>query len=232
MTLTTAGEKALTAAYAGAETFHSSISDSVPHTVNKADTTTQIIGNSPDPSALGATIVVSYTVTSAGGSPTGQITISDGTDSCTGTTAAGKCELTLSTAGDKNLTATYTGDANFNPSTSASVPHTVNKADSTTTITGHTPDPSKVNTAFSVTFTVSSTIGTPTGDVTVSDGTDSCTGTLAAGSRELTPTTTGYKTLTAAYAGDSNFNTSSSPGVLHIVNLTGLKELHMPLMRR
>lgn len=232
MILTTAGEKTLTAAYAGAETFHSSISDGVAHTVNKADTSTAVTGNSPNPSDLGAAIVVSYTVTSAGGSPTGQVTISDGTDSCTSTTAAGKCELTLSTAGDKNLTATYAGDANFNPSTSAGIPHTVNKAVSTTAITGHTPDPSKVNTEFTVTFTVSSTIGTPSGDVTVSDGTDSCTGTLAAGSCELIPTTTGHKTLTAAYAGDSNFNTSTSSGVLHIVNLTGLKELHMPLMRR
>jgi uncharacterized delta-60 repeat protein len=232
MTLTTAGEKTLTAAYAGADTFHSSNSDGVPHTVNKADTTTQITGNSPDPSDLGAAIVVSYTVKSAGGSPTGQVTISDGTDSCTGTTAAGKCELTLSTAGNKNLTATYAGDTNFYPSTSESVPHAVNKAESTTIINSHTPDPSKVNTAFTVTFTVSTTIGTPTGDVTVSDGTDSCTGTLAVGSCELVSTTTGHKTLTATYAGDNNFNTSTSPGILHIVNLTGLKELHMPLMRR
>ena len=59
MTLTTAGEKALTAAYAGAETFHSSISDSVPHTSMKR-IDDPINGNSPDPFALGATIVVAY----------------------------------------------------------------------------------------------------------------------------------------------------------------------------
>ena len=232
MTLTTAGEKTLTAAYAGAETFHSSTSAGVPHTVNKADTTTSITGNSPDPSDLGGTIVVSYTVTSAGGTPTGQVTISDGTDSCTGTTNAGRCELTLLTAGNKNLTATYAGDANFYPSTSVSVPHTVNKADSTTSITSHIPDPSKVNTKFTVSFTVDTAIGSPSGNVTVSDGTNTCTSTLPAGTCELRSTTLGHKTLTATYSGDSNFNTSTSPGVLHIVNLSGLKELHMPLMRR
>ena len=232
LTKTTAGEKTLTAAYPGAETLHSSTSTSDPHTVNKADTITKITGNSPNPSDLGETIVISYTVTSAGGIPTGLVTITDGSISCTGTSGEGICKLTLSTAGNKNLIATYSGYANFNPSTSASVAHTVDKADPTTSITSHIPDPSKVNTKFTVTFTVDTAIGTPTGYVNVRDGTDSCTGTLAAGFCELKPTKIGHKTLTATYAGDSNFNTSTFPGVLHIVNLTGLRELHMPLMRR
>lgn len=232
LTKTTAGEKTLTAAYPGAETLHSSTSTGDPHTVNKADTITKITGNSPNPSDLGETIVISYTVTSAGGIPTGLVTITDGSISCTGTSGEGICKLTLSTAGNKNLIATYSGNANFNPSTSASVAHTVNKADPTTSITSHIPDPSKVNTKFTVTFTVDTAIGTPTGYVNVRDGTDSCTGTLAAGFCELKPTKIGHKTLTATYAGDSNFNTSTFPGVLHIVNLTGLRELHMPLMRR
>jgi hypothetical protein len=45
--------------------------------------------------------------------------------------------------------------------------------------------------------------------VTVSDGVNSCTGTVAAGSCVVALTTPGARTLTATYAGDTNFNGSS-----------------------
>lgn len=97
---------------------------------------------------------------------------------------------------------------------------TVNPADTTTTITSDLPDPSVVGEAYTVNFTVTVNApgsGTPTGNVTVSDGTDSCTGTVAAGTCSLTSTTAGAKTLTATYAGNSNFNTSSGT-TSHTVN--------------
>ena len=56
-----------------------------------------------------------------GGDPEGNVTVSDGTDTCTGTVAAGTCGLTSTTAGAKPLTATYAGDANFTTSISAGV---------------------------------------------------------------------------------------------------------------
>src|SRR5207237_1258076 len=149
--------------------------------------------------------------------PTGNVTVSDGAATCVGTVAAGTCSLTPTTAGAKTLTATYAGDANFAGSTSAGVAHTVGAGGTTTTITGHTPDPSAVGQAIAVTFTVTSGGGTPTGDVTVSAGTDTCTGTVAAGTCSLTPTTAGAKTLTATYAGDANFAGSTSAGVAHTV---------------
>src|SRR5205814_1250086 len=95
--------------------------------------------------------------------------------------SAGTCNLTATSAGAKNLLATYAGDASFAASTSAGVAHTVNPTGTTTTITGHTPDPSTVGQAIAVTYTVTSTGGTPTGNVTVSAGSDTCTGTVAAG---------------------------------------------------
>jgi len=164
---------------------------------------------------------VTFTVTSGGGTPTGNVTVSDGTDTCTGSVAAGSCNLTPSTAGTQTLAATYAGDANFSGSTSPGVTHTVTSASTTTTITGHTPDPSVVAQPVNVTFTVTSTGGTPTGNVTVTDGTVGCTGPVAAGSCTLTPLTPGTKTLTATYAGDGNFAGSTSPGVTHTVNLSG-----------
>jgi hypothetical protein len=59
--------------------------------------------------------------------------------------------------------------------------------------------------------------GTPTGSVTVTDGTVSCTAPVAAGNCSLTFNSVGSKTLTATYAGDTNFNMSASTGVSHSV---------------
>jgi len=98
---------------------------------------------------------------------------------------------------------------------------TINKATSTTTITGHTPNPSGVNQPVLVTFTVTPQFaGTPTGSVTVNSSTgESCTGVLAGGSGScsIVLVTPGLKILTATYAGDTNFLTSVSPGVQQVV---------------
>lgn len=95
-------------------------------TVNSAATTTAITSHTPDPSQAGQAVSVGYSVTASGpGTPTGNVTVSDGTDSCTGTVAAGSCSVTFSSAGARNLTATYAGDANFFGSVSSPVPHTV-----------------------------------------------------------------------------------------------------------
>src|SRR5206468_6874895 len=93
---------------------------------------------------VGQGIAVAFTVTSGGGTPTGNVTVSDGTESCSATVAAGTCPLTPTSSGSKTLTATYGGDANFAGSTSAGASHTVNAAGTTTAITAHTPDPSAV----------------------------------------------------------------------------------------
>ncbi|HET9294201.1 MAG TPA: Ig-like domain repeat protein [Gemmatimonadales bacterium] len=90
-------------------------------------------------------------------------------------------------------------------------------AATTTAITSDSPDPSVVGEAVTVNFTVTSSGGTPTGTVTVSDGVDSCIGTVAAGTCGLTLTTIGVGTLTATYAGDGNF-TGSADTEPHTVN--------------
>src|SRR5207247_5937490 len=99
----------------------------------------------------------------------------------------------FSSVGGRRMTASYAGDGNFAGSTSARVSQTVGAAGTTTTITGHTPDPSVVGQSVTVNFTVTSAGGTPTGTVTVSDGTDTCSGTVAAGTCTLTPASAGPK---------------------------------------
>jgi hypothetical protein len=224
LTSMTAGTKSLTATYATDGNFAASSSAGAGHQVNAGGTVTTITSDNPDPSVVGQQVTVNFTVSGAPGTPTGSVTVSDGTINCNGalTAGAGSCNLTFNTAGPRTLTATYGGDANHNGSTSANQAHGVNTATTTTTITGDTPDPSQVNVAYAVTYTVVANApgaGTPTGNVTVSDGTGaSCVGTVAAGTCNLTSTTPGNKTLTATYATDGNFGGSTSAGVGHTVS--------------
>ena len=95
-----------------------------------------------------------------------------------------------------------------------------------TTITSDSPDPSIAGQAVDVSYTVTSPLGTPTGIVTVSDGVSSCTASVAAGACVLKLTTVGLRTLTAVYAGDADFNGSTSAGVAHTVWAV----LYLPLL--
>jgi hypothetical protein len=213
LTSTTAGVKTLIADYTGDAVFAASSGDAL-HTVNKATTALTITADAADPSVVGQSYVVSWTVsvnTPGSGAPTGVVTVTDGANNCSAAVAAGACSLTSTITGTKTLTATYAGDANFTASSDTET-HQVNKADTTTAITAHTPDPSVTGEAYTVTWTVTVTApgaGTPTGAVTVSDGADACSAAVAAGACSLTSTTIGAKTLTATYAGDANFNSSS-----------------------
>lgn len=141
--------------------------------------------------------------------------------------AGGNCTLNgaviaLTGAGTCTIIASQAGDANYSPGPDVSRTFSIAKADTTTTIIANTPDPSVVGQAVTVAYRVAanaSGIGTPTGNVTITDGVDSCTGTVAAGSCVLTFSTAGARTLRATYAGDANFNVSSSPDEAHQVRL-------------
>ena len=111
--------------------------------VAKADTTTTITSDDPDPSGTGDAVSVHFTVVPTGsGTPTGNVEVSDGVDTCTGTVAAGSCSISLTTGGARTLTAHYVGDANFNESTSAGVAHTVDGSPPDTTIDSNPSNPS------------------------------------------------------------------------------------------
>jgi hypothetical protein len=224
LTSPTAGAKTLTATYAGDANFAGSASAGAAHTVTAAATTTTIGTDLPDPSVVGQAYAVTWTVavTAPGtGTPTGTVTVSDGTGaSCADTVAAGTCSLASTTAGAKSLTATYVGDANFSGSVSTGAAHTVNQATTTTAITTHSPDPSTTLTAVSVTWAVAVSApgaGTPTGNVTVTDGVNSCSAAVAVGGCSVILTTLGTRSLVATYAGDTDFAGSTSPAISQLV---------------
>ncbi len=222
----TAGEKALTATYAGDANFNGSISTAMPHTVIPAlpvDTTTSIMSDLPNPSVVGQAVTIQFSVVvvaPGSGTPTGEVTVTDGTQSCTADATVGSCSIAFALSGLKNLSATYAGDAGFNGSTSPVAVHTVNKANTTITINSDQPNPSEVGQAVTIQYSVAVLapgIGAPNGDVTVTDGVQSCTGSIAAGSCSIAFSTAGEKTLTATYVGDTNFNGSISTAVAHTV---------------
>jgi hypothetical protein len=219
VTLTTVGSRPLTITYAGDANYAGSSVGSIPHTVNPAASITTITSDSPDPSTVGQSVTVSYTVTGVAGTPTGTVTVSDAAGTfCTGTAVGGSCSGAFTTAGAKVLTATYAGDANYTGSASTGAAHTVNVAATTTSITSNTPNPSVVGQTVAVNYSVTSGGGTPTGNVTVSDGVNSCIGTVAAGTCSLALTTVGVRNLIATYATDGNYAGSASVGTAQTVN--------------
>ncbi len=223
------GAHLITAVYNADTNFTGSTSSALAQTVNQASTTTTITAHTPSPSVVGQPVTINFNVAPVApgsGTPTGTVTVSDSAgDACSASVATGTCSITFNTTGTKSLTASYPGDTNFTSSASSpATTHTVNAASTTTTITAHTPNPSVIGQPITVNFTVtvnSPGTGTIPGSdtVTVSDGTgDSCSGTVTAGTCQLTPATSGAKTLTATFAGDTNFATSASAGVAHTVN--------------
>ena len=211
-----------------------------PFDVAQASTTINITSKSPSgPSVFGQPETFNYDiniVSPGAGSLTGTVTVSDGTDSCTGGinagTGVGSCQIFFTSVGARNVTATYNGDVNFAGSASTAVIHTVNKANTSLTITSDGPDdPSVVGQSVTVQWTLAPTgagAGTATGNVTVtvSGGTETCTApaVFGTGSCDVVLTASGNRNLTASYPGDANFNasTDNEPHVVHGETSTAL----------
>jgi hypothetical protein len=193
-------------------------------TVNAATTITTL-SLSGSTTLVGQPVTASWTVTPQGsGTPSGNVTVSGGGGSCSAAVGAGSCVLAATTAGAGIVfTATYAGDGDFVGS-SGTATRTVGASSTTTAITSDSPDPSNAGQSVTVSYTVTADApggGTPSGSVTVSDGVNSCTATVAAGSCAVALSTLGARTLTASYAGNANYAASASPGAPHTVQANG-----------
>jgi hypothetical protein len=188
--------------------------------VAQAATTIDITGRSKSTTVPGENVTVNYDVdiTAPGtGSLTGQVTVSDGTTSCTGGitgAGGGSCALAFPTAGTHDLTATYSGDANFLESASSTLSHTVNKANTTIAVVPESPDPSLVGDPVTIQWNLTSSGSAPlTGTVTltVAGGTETCSSpvSLGSGSCPITFDDNGSRAITATYSGDGNYNGSN-----------------------
>jgi trimeric autotransporter adhesin len=89
----------------------------------KAGSVTTIASISPSPALVGQPVTIAYSVAAAAGvalTPSGTVTIQASTgESCTGNAPSGACAITFSTAADRTVTASYSGDDSFDGSTSS-----------------------------------------------------------------------------------------------------------------
>ncbi|GIW08788.1 MAG: hypothetical protein KatS3mg060_3593 [Dehalococcoidia bacterium] len=190
LTFLTPGDRVLTARYDGAAGYLASESAPALDSV-RAATETAVVGDpTPDPSLVGAAVTVSYTVVSATGVPTGTVVVSATTgEACAATATAGSCSIVFATPGVRSIVATYSGNGLYLASASLPISHTVGVAPlapTTTTITSVVPSPSLVGRPLTVTYAVTSSVGSPTGAVIVRASTgESCSGAAPAGSCSL-----------------------------------------------
>lgn len=183
-----------------------------------APTSISIGSITPSPALVGQPVTVTYSVTSAYGTPTSGVQVSDGTVSNVCTSAAGQCTMPgTHLPGPKTVTAAYIGSQWFQHSV-AQVEHRVDPVGTSTTVVwGITPSPSVVGQQYIVAFTVTPDSGLPTGEVTVSDGVSANTCWALEGSCRLISMTAGAKTITAVYRGNTN-HAGSSGTRAHTVN--------------
>lgn len=121
-------------------------------------------------------------------------------------------------SGVDEITAIYRGDGHYRGSTSAAVPVTVARAGTSTALSA-SPNPATAGGSVLLTANVSATSGsgTPEGAVTFFVGAMSLgTESLSSGKATLTTSAipVGSNQVTAVYAGDSNFTSSTSPSVV------------------
>ncbi|NJC95791.1 MAG: hypothetical protein C3F07_17630 [Anaerolineales bacterium] len=202
---TSAGTKTLTATYNG-DAEHLSSSDTEPHNVlAERVTITTITADTPDPSEVGQSVSVNVSVIGLT-TPTGTVNITGADTNCSITLSngTGSCNVIFNTLGAKTLTANYTGDTNHDPSSDTEA-HTVALPSTVTTITDDSPDPSLTGDTVNVSVTVTGGSTTPTGTVTITGADGNCTISLTngAGSCTVSFISSGSRTLTATYAGDS-----------------------------
>jgi virginiamycin B lyase len=182
-----------------------------------AAATTTVLSASPNPAVVGQTEVLTATVTSSAGTPSGTVTFFDGNTALDSAAlnASGQATLDVSlSVGSHSLTASFGGNSSFAASTSSAVTETVNPASAaatTTTLSTSVPAP-VAGQPETLTATVSSSAGTPSGTVTFFDGnTVLGSATLDAnGQAALTVSLgAGSHSLTVSYAGNSAFAASS-----------------------
>jgi hypothetical protein len=220
----TVGAHSITASYGGDTNFLPSKSGVLTETITSSPTTTTL-ASSLNPSTYSQGMTFTATVTPQGpGTPTGTVTFTDGgnTLGASPLNSSGQATFTTSAlgAGPHTITASYSGDSGFNPSTSPTLGQTVNQASTALALAA------SINPwAYSQTVTFTATItpqfgGVATGTVTFKDGA-TVIGSAAVSGNAAGLTTNalalGTHSITASYSGDSNFTGSNSGVVSQVV---------------
>jgi hypothetical protein len=218
------GDHTITAVYGGASDYNGQTSDEFTQTVNKASV--QVWYSIPGGQyAYGDPVTVTATIHTNAGTPTGAVKLMDG-DTVLDTQALvnGSADLDGSglSGGMHDLTVVYEGDADF-AANSTLFGFDLDAA-SSTTVVGVSGNATTYGGQAEFTATVSSTAGTPTGNVQFYANGDAI-GTAVAldangvATLDISSLGAGSYTITASYAGDGNFDTSDDQvGGSQVVN--------------
>jgi hypothetical protein len=207
-----AGSHSISASYSGDSNYNGSSSAVLTEVVKTA--TAISLSSNGTPSTYGNS--VQFTASISPNTGTGTVQFLDGaTVMATVAVSSGRAAFTTSSlsAGSHSIVAIYSGDSTRFPSTSAVWTQTVNKAGASVSLRSSL-NPSTFG--QSVTFTATVSPGAATGSVQFLDGSTILdTVAVGAGSSILTISSlaVGSHRITAAYSGDTNYNSAVS-GVL------------------
>lgn len=197
---------------------------------NPQSPTNTTLVSSPNPSLVKQAVIFTATVSSKAGTPPNGETVTFYNGSVLGTAPlrGGTASLTTSSflqGGTFTITASYAGDANFAASASPGLQQTVINPARSATSTALTSNlnPSVYRQAITFTASVTSTSGPPPNFETVTFynglnvmGTSYLTGGIA--SLSTSSLQAGIHTISAAYLGDANFTSSTSPALEQAVD--------------
>ncbi len=217
------GADSITVVYGGSTDYTASTSAAVSQVVSVEPTTTALV-SSLNPASYDADVTFTATVSSVAAiKPTGTVTFySNGTSIGTGTLSNGVATLITRSlpVGANSITATYAGNADYTTSTSAAVSQVID-ADATTTTLTSSVNPSAFDQAINFTATVKAANGTPSGTVTFyANGTSIGTVSLSSGVAgfKISSLPVGANSITATYAGNADYTTSTSAAVSQVTN--------------
>jgi hypothetical protein len=229
------GTHTLVGTYSGDSYYGSSVSSSITITVGKSATSLALTPATLTPTA-GTSLVVTAAVTATNlGStqPTGSVSFTlDGVNQGTAAVNSGTASFTIPpiSAGSHTLVGVYSGDSNYNTSTSSAITIVASKGTTVTTVAA-TPAILAAGVTESLTATIapfngiSGTLYTITGTVSFYDGGSKLLGTASVSSNVAT--LSGVKlannvshSITATYTGDTNWLGSlSAPLVMAATTL-------------
>lgn len=210
------GTDPITATYGG-DSNNNPATGTTNQTVSK-DTPVVSLASSANPSQTGQSVIFTATLPSGA---TGTVTFTSGTTALgTSPLSGGKATVATSTlsVGSDPITATYNGDSNYNSAT-ATLTQNVGKNITTITLTS-SMNPSNINQSVTFTATVQTAA---TGTITFLDGSATLgTGSINNGVATFATSTLtgGTHTITASYAGDTNYSPAVSTPLTQTVNKT------------
>ncbi len=228
----TGGVHSFTAVYSGDANNLPSTSAPASATIYQAAPQLSLSASQTDVSDGAPVTFTVYVVSSTGnGTPSGSVTFYDGTTALGTKTLPGvpgqMAVLTTSSLshGTHTITASYGGDTNFGPGTSAPVTVNVGVIGTTTSLTSSLPLAFYGNdVTFRATVTPDSGTGTPTGTVefyagTTDLGSATIGNTFPPNAVEFDSSTipAGTTSVTAVYLGDNQYGTSTSPPTSQVV---------------